>query len=264
MQNKKTGRQSPDYTALIWCISIGLVCFAAHIFICKVLDADPAITGLVLLAVYIAAASFFLIRVIRYHINQNSADSMISANTNALRDLLAQIDTGLVLTDGNGRIIWYNDALGEELSLGTEGVGTSMYSFLDITEEKLLNDTAEKGGTVFKYDRKHHYNVTSFKVRANIKSRDDIHSFYLTVFDDTTKLDMARKKLENETPAVAYIVVDNLEELAQYVKVSYRQATNEIEIILKDWAQSLGGVLREYDRDRYIMFFTRLLPPARA
>lgn len=257
MQNKKTGRQSPDYTALIWCISIGLVCFAAHIFICKVLTADPAITGLVLLAVYIAVASFFLIKVIRFHINQNSADSMISANTNALRDLLAQIDTGLVLTDGNGRIIWYNDTLGEEFSLGTEGVGTSMYSFLDITEEKLLNDTVEKGGTVFKYDRKHHYNVTSFKVRANIKSRDDIHSFYLTVFDDTTKLDLAKKKLENESPAVAYIVVDNLEELAQYVKVSYRQATNEIEVILKDWAQSLGGVLREYDRDRYIMFFTR-------
>ena len=138
MQNKKTGRQSPDYTALIWCVSIGLVCFAAHIFICKVLTADPAVTGLVLLAVYIAAVSFFLIRVIKYHINQNSADSMISANTNALRDLLAQIGTGLVLTDGNGRIIWYNDALGEEFSLGTEGVGTSMYSFFDITEEKVV------------------------------------------------------------------------------------------------------------------------------
>ena len=257
MQNKKTGRQSPDYTALIWCVSIGLVCFAAHIFICKVLTADPAVTGLVLLAVYIAAVSFFLIRVIKYHINQNSADSMISANTNALRDLLAQIGTGLVLTDGNGRIIWYNDALGEEFSLGTEGVGTSMYSFFDITEEKLLNETVENGGKIFKYDRKHHYNVTCFKVRANIKSRDDVHSFYLTVFNDTTKLDLAKKKLENESPAMAYIVVDNLEELAQYVKVSYRQATNEIELILKDWAQSIGGVLREYDRDRYIMFFTR-------
>lgn len=257
MQNRKTNRQSPDYIALIWCISTGLICFAAHIFICKVLSADPAVTGLILLALYIAVISFFLIRVIKYHTDKSSAESMISANANALRDLMTQIGTGLVLTDGNGRIIWYNDKLAENFSLSADGIGTSMYSFFDMTEEKLLAETLAKGGTAFEYSPTHHYNVTCFRIKTDIRSRDDVRNLYLTVFNDTTELDLVKEKLENESPAVAYIVVDNLEELAQYVKVSYRQATNEIEQILKDWVKSLGGLLREYDRDRYIMFFTR-------
>ena len=60
-----------------------------------------------------------------------------------------------------------------------------------------------------------------------------------------------------ETPVVAYIVLDNLEEIAQYVKVSYRSESNQADTILKDWAASLGAVIREYDRDKYIMMLSR-------
>lgn len=255
MQNKKNNRQIIDYTTLIWSIAIGIICFAAHIFICKSTNADPAIIGLILLVVYLAAVTVLAISIYRYQQTKNAAEAQISSNSNTLRDLLAQINTALLLTDGNGKILWYNDIMSDAFALGQSAIGTSMYSFCNLTEEKMLTDTAS-GGTALQFGEKD-YLITCFKVKSQIKTRDDIRDFYLVVFDDNTEMIKTRDLMERSLPAVAYIVVDNLEELAQYVKVSYRQATNEIETILKEWATSLNGVIREYDRDRYILVFTR-------
>ncbi len=252
--NKKINRQTNnDYTTLIWSIVFGVICFAAHIFICKGMGLDPAVTGLILLGAYIAAVSFLSFSVYHTQKAKNLAEAQISANGNTLRDLMAQIDTSLLLTDGKGKIIWYNDRLAEEFGLGSSAIGTSMYGFCEITEEKLLTSSAD-GGTDFKYGDKD-FNITCFKVRTQIKN--DMCDFYLSVFNDTTELVRAKDLMERTLPAVAYITVDNLDELTKYVKVSHRQATNEIETILKEWASGLDGIIREYDKDSYIMVFTK-------
>jgi len=251
--NKKGNRQSNDYTALIWAITIGIICFAAHIFISKGSELDPAVTGLIFLAAYLVAVSFISFSIYHYQKIKNAAEVRISSNSNALRDLMTQIDTSLLLTDGNGKIIWYNDRFAGEFDLGDSSIGTSMYSFCELTEEKLLSNS-ENGGTSFSYGEKN-YNITCFKVKTQIKN--EICDFYLTVFDDTTELVKAKDLMERTLPVVAYITVDNLDELAKYAKISYRKATNDIETILKDWASGLGAVLREYDRDSYIMFMTK-------
>ncbi len=251
--NKKNSRQTTDYTALIWSIVIGVLCFAAHIFICKGTNIDPALSGLLLLAAYTITVTCICVSIYHYQKAKAQAEEQISANGNALRDLMAQINTSIVLTDGNGKIMWYNDRLADEFSLGKTAIGSSLYSFCEITEEKLLNDTAI-GGTDISYGGKN-YKVTSFKIKTQIKN--DVKEFYLTVFDDTTELVTIRDRMERTLPAIAYITVDNLDEITKYVKVSHRQATNEIETILKGWAESLDGVIIEYDRDSYMMMFTR-------
>lgn len=76
---------------------------------------------------------------------------------------------------------------------------------------------------------------------------------FLAVFSDCTAYLDLRDRTEAERPAVAYAILDSLEELAQYVRVSYRDAAHEIELILKDWVKELGGLIREYDRDKYLI-----------
>ncbi len=254
--NKRSPRGNLEYTSLIWSITIGVICFAAHIFICKGTDFDPAVVGIILLGAYVAAVTLISVSIFKYQKAKSAAEKQLSANGNALRDLLAQINTPVLLTDGAGKIIWHNGAFASTFSPERASVGTSMYGLCNLTEEKLVSNTAEKNGTSFNFDGRN-YTVTAFKVKAQIKSREDTHDFYLTVFDDTTDLVSAKRRIERTLPVVAYIVVDNLEEIAQYVKVSSRRAANEIELILKKWAESLGGVLREYDRDRYIMVCTK-------
>ena len=254
MQNKTNNSNHSHLSALLWSIAIGVICFAAHILICEGSDASPALIGLILLGAYIAAVAVISISLYRYQRAKELADAHISSNSNALRDLIAQINTAILLSDGNGKIIWCNNKLESEFNFSNSLIGTSMYSFCELTEEKLIAGN-ENGGTELFIGGKH-YLVSCFKVKLQIKSHDDVRDFYMTVFDDITELVKTKDKMERSLPAIAYIVVDNLEELAQYVKISYRQATNEIETILKEWAESLDGVLREYDRDRYILMLT--------
>ena len=83
------------------------------------------------------------------------------------------------------------------------------------------------------------------------------NDYYFVVFNDVTELHAIKQKREEDEPIVAYIVIDSLQELAQYIRVSYRTAVNEIENKLHEWAASFGGMLREYEREKYLLVFTR-------
>ena len=95
------------------------------------------------------------------------------------------------------------------------------------------------------------YDLRCYVLRSHGKD------YYLVLFNDITELDRVRGVLHDTEPVVAYIVIDSLEELAQYIRVSYRTAVNEIELRLKAWAESFGGMLREYGKDRYLLVFER-------
>ena len=80
---------------------------------------------------------------------------------------------------------------------------------------------------------------------------------YLITFTDIDELCELREKTERDMPVIAYIDVDNLEELAQYTRSNYRDISRRVDDALLQWANSLNGMLREYERDRYILFFSQ-------
>ena len=95
------------------------------------------------------------------------------------------------------------------------------------------------------------YDMKCYPMRSRGKE------YYFVVFQDVTEKLAMRKEAYETEPVVAYIVIDSLQELAQYIRVSYRTAVNEIEAKLKEWAASFGGFLREYEREKYVLVFTR-------
>lgn len=80
---------------------------------------------------------------------------------------------------------------------------------------------------------------------------------YLLTFTDASELLNLKEKMERDMPAVAYIEVDNLEELTQYTHANYRDASRKVDDVLLAWATDMNGLLREYERDCYIMFFSQ-------
>lgn len=80
---------------------------------------------------------------------------------------------------------------------------------------------------------------------------------YLVTFTDITELCELREKTERDMPVVAYIDVDNLEELAQYTRSNYRDISRRVDDALLQWASNMNGMLREYERDRYILLFSQ-------
>ena len=85
----------------------------------------------------------------------------------------------------------------------------------------------------------------------------DGEEYFFTVFRDVNSLLELKEKAERENPVVAFIAIDNLQELTQYVRANYREVSSRIDQILMDWAVGLNGLLREYDRDKYLAVFSQ-------
>lgn len=106
-------------------------------------------------------------------------------------------------------------------------------------------------GTVVRLPDGGRYVARAYETRLNDRTN------YLVTFTDASELLDLREKMERDMPAVAYIDVDNLEELTQYTHANYRDASRQVDDILISFAANMNGFLREYERDRYILFFSQ-------
>ena len=88
-----------------------------------------------------------------------------------------------------------------------------------------------------------------FKIRGE--------NYYFTVFRDVEDYLALLEKEERESPVVAYILLDNLQELTQYVRADYRSTSAEVENILKAWISDMNGFIREYENDKYVAVFSK-------
>ena len=294
--NKKRNsiKIDPDLLILLSVIA-GFVCVALQLLLSSFTKIPPLYSGIAVAAVYVILAVALVIES-RITISQYTAMRReITMNGAAMTDLIEQSDIPTVITHDDGTIIWYNSALGELLNAtGTPLFGKKMSRFCPFNIEELIEatksgkaddriekaaaiaDGTDKGGEVIgsaaelgarlangksglEYDiGERRFLVKSYTVKVPSESgRNELRNYHLTVFDETTELFDLKDKTERENLVVAYIVLDNLEELAQYVKVDYRQAANTLEMHIKSWADSVGGVVCEYDRDKYLLFMAQ-------
>ena len=82
-------------------------------------------------------------------------------------------------------------------------------------------------------------------------------NYYFTAFKDIEDHLALEELHERESAVVAYIILDNLQELTQYVRADYRQVSTEVETILKEWVGEMHGVITEYENDKYIAVFSK-------
>ncbi|MBQ8742567.1 MAG: DHH family phosphoesterase [Clostridia bacterium] len=75
------------------------------------------------------------------------------------------------------------------------------------------------------------------------------------LFTDITELEDTKRTMREEEILVAYVVLDNLEELLQIEQDGANAGAAEVSAILHNWAASVNGTIKEYERNRYIFFF---------
>ena len=79
--------------------------------------------------------------------------------------------------------------------------------------------------------------------------------FIIVLTEDTERNEWITRHNDNLTH-IAYIAVDNLNELAQSDQESYRIASNKVAAIIKEWATENGAFLKEYEREKYVSIIT--------
>lgn len=101
-----------------------------------------------------------------------------------------------------------------------------------------------------------------YQLHGNIirsdKSEEDGAFMGITYWVDVTDYDNIRVEYEQSRPVTGVVVIDNLDELTRNqpdrVKNDIRDS---VEDKLRQWCDNYSGILRRYDRDRYLVMFEK-------
>ena len=146
--------------------------------------------------------------------------------------------------DGRGVLLWCNAPMRDLLPKDENHIGKSYESLFEV---EFLKDSF---GTEPVTIGKSIYNPESF-----ILDPESDAAIYIFTLNDVTSLYEAERRYHDSKVCVAYIAIDNLEDVLQYVHEKFRVAVSVVDEQLKSWADSLGASLKSYDNDKYIMFF---------
>ena len=98
-------------------------------------------------------------------------------------------------------------------------------------------------------------NGRRYRLETHLIQKGTDH-YYFVIFHDATQLLDLMEETDRSHMVLAYIILDNLQELTQFVRANYRATANLIEETLTRWVEGMNGMLREYDRDKYLAIFT--------
>jgi c-di-AMP phosphodiesterase-like protein len=269
MQNKKFDwlTRLEEIPSRIY-VFMAIAMLAIDTAICAFTNADPAIVGIITISVYTVASLvvYFLVqrRLNLYRLESNASEAqtkgVIHSFKNQLRIPYAVVsEQGKIITvnaafssatNTNGTI--YNKDINELCSINLEKIIESVTPESIVGSEELqlsptsLRDVKESEIATIGDMR---YKVECYPVSSKGKT------YYMLVFRDITELLEINQRYRNHYTAVGYIVIDNLEEIAQYVKVNYQDETREVGKLLDDWVSSMGGILREYEANKFLLIF---------
>ena len=159
--------------------------------------------------------------------------------------LLTGLDQPVLICTGSGEIKWINRTFYEACgSKDLSGQNTSMYFQAQpavLCEKKKEGVEAEMGG------RK--YIVQGYTMKINEES------VYVTIWQDETEYVELQEQFKNDKALLAYVVIDNLDEILRFAEGNYRTVASQIDEVMEQWAKENKGVLKEYDKDKYLFLF---------
>ncbi len=178
------------------------------------------------------------------------------------------IDMPYAISDPMGKVKVVNGALGDILGSKSAVGGMELSDFCSVPIKTLISTARNReiylpdelydlpeeadlhSSSVTRLSDGRRYEAISyvFKVQGG--------NYYFIMFRDIEDLLSLSQAHYDDSTVVAYIFLDNLQELTQYVRADYRSASAEVENILKDWVKGMNGFIREYTRDRYIALFS--------
>lgn len=208
---------------------------------------SPPIAVLLVIILYLltSALALFIVRLIYFRRFELDLEKHYSSDLSS--GLYNNIVTPIVACDEQGKIQWGNKAFRALM----RDVGITSKDFEDVTgiELRTMMAMLDSGE-----DCKCTVGERIYRLKGHIASPNAVNLF-ITVWYDITDLESTlNSQLENET-LVAYIVIDNLDELMQIEQENISSAAAQVEIILRDWADSVNGILKSYERDKYVFLY---------
>ena len=147
--------------------------------------------------------------------------------------------------DSYGTLLWCNQAMMSIINTEENPIGQNISLIFGDTI-----DPANFGVKPIQIDERI-YSAESFDVPTGTEE-----NIYLLSLTDITELLRLEKKYNDNRVCVAYIAIDNIEDVLQYVQEKFRIAVSRVDEKLKSWAESINAIIKTYDNDKYIMLMS--------
>ena len=228
-------------TVALACLNIGLVGILIHF-----VNINPAVLAVVVTLLYLAEVAAIAFSAIKkqssvpnvgIHDLLNEESSIVLKNT--------QHPTAVI--DDFGVLLWCNEAMLDILFVEENPIGKNLSELLS------SNVDFSRFGSTPLHIRGRIYNAEGFVISS---ARDN--GLNILTLDDVTDVSVAEKKYKDSRVCVAYIAIDNIEDVLQYVHEKFRVAVSRVDEKLKNWADSLNAVIKSYENDKYIMLIDSL------
>lgn len=240
------------------CVSVGLVllCACAAIGHLNIPSLPLGWFGLGAISIFVITCTvLFLVYLLRYlRLREaNRAAEQVETNVYDMFRYVIDVPYAVIGKDGVVKII--NSALQDVLGYHTPVCNIRLSEFCSVEIDNIAASAhggkASDEKSIAKLGNGKRYRLEAYSMRI------DGEEYFFTLFRDVDALLALKEKAERENPVVAYIAIDNLQELTQFVRANYREVSSRIDQILLDWAAGLNGMLREYDRDKYVAVFSQ-------
>lgn len=166
-----------------------------------------------------------------------------------ITEVVRQVEFPSVITTADGKILWSNNHMlalcGAQNQMALSGKNFSIFTGIPMSE--IITATSKKVITI---------SDKSFYAYSYLMEAPD-RDYWMTTLADRSEIVDLEASINRESPVVAYLSVDNLEEITQYVRGSYREAAAAVDEIITAWVNELGGLIREYDREKYLILFPK-------
>ena len=242
MYNRKNNVPFASRRELV--MSIALACLNIIVFglFCEFTEINKAVIAVCVVTVYLLEiAALGVLRQKQQSSEPNVSMHEILLETSSV--VLKNTQQPIATFDDQGKILWCNEAMLKVLRLEENPIGMTID---DVFGSTLPIDKFSSTNISIKNRL---YHGESF-----ILSKNDSPIYMLSLTDVTALSEMEKKYNENKV-CIAYIAIDNIEDVLQYVHEKFRVAVSRVDEKLKVWADSLGATIKSYDNDKYIMFF---------
>ena len=275
-QNRRISRYSVDLSfPMIFCVSeavllLGLLAFLKMFFEEMSTGESFQALSIAFFIFYVISAgaicAFYLAKSLKAHKARHEAEQIETEIYDMFRYV---IDYPYAIIDRDGKVKVMNGALQDILGYKKAVSSIDVSEFCSVpmqtisatskNREAYMNETIydlpgdatlpEIAVTRLSDGRRYEVVPYVFKVKGE--------NYYFTVFKDIEDFLALSEREERESTVVAYILLDNLQELTQYVRADYRLASAEVENILKSWVAEMNGFMRECESDKYVAVFSK-------
>ncbi len=225
-----------NFADVLFIIISAVVFIVAQAFSNSFVKFSKVIPTLLICSIYVAVALTYAFyrkgRIYRAGVKPSSEVSVVLTES-----VINSASPVIVCPDGTEKIVWMNKAAGE-IAGGKKQV-------------KLSDIFSEEENALYKSGDKIYVRA----VHSSYGSDDKHYNVY--TMTDVTEREQTEKTLLSKQTVVAYVVVDNLEELLNYEQEDYRIASAETDRLLRQWANEVGGILKEYQQEKYIFLFEK-------